>query len=225
MIDTKEVRRRIEAIVGPAMDGEPADPEADVGSRRWWRSRRNAVRTRVEDQLRNLGNAIAEGGTATMQQHEAAHRVIENLKDDLRLGRAAYARVQMGRMPKLLAYIESINDQIDIWNDVTQLSPKELLDVKGKLQTELDHIMRVADMVLDAPTPLAGRVAKPVIDESSREEKARRQVLQGFLLEINQILRRKAIEQGLLEAPGTPAVVEVVDGGRTDPAGTSSNPS
>lgn len=224
-LNRDQIRARIRSITKNRLDPD----EAEIGSGEFWKGRRRAMSTRVDDQLRLLAGAIAEGGGATVEHSVEAHRVVENLKDDLRLGRAVYARVQMGRVPRLLAMIESVNDQVEAWGDVTQLSIDELLAVKSKLQVEIDHALKIADAVLDAPTPLAGRVAKPVIDESSREEKARRQVLQAFLLEIDNILRKKAQDQGLLEAPGRTSLAagqvveaEVVGGDGRDPSRTDS---
>lgn len=222
-LNRDQIRARIRAITRNRTDPD----DVEIGSAEFWRGRRRAMSTRVDEQLTLLSNAIAHGGSATTELAVEAHRVVENLKDDIRLGRAAYARVQMGRVPRLLAMIECINDQVEGWAEVTQLSVDELLSVKGKLQSEIEHALRVADSVLDSPTPLAGRISKPVIDESSRDEIARRQVKQAFMLEIASILRKKAIQQGLLESPlaklqeATVVEAEVVGDGR-DHAGTDS---
>lgn len=175
--------------------------DASVGDLAWWRGRKRAVRDPRTEELGKVTSAVARGGGAIEHEEEIAHRVVHGLKDDLRLARAAFARVQMGRVPRLLQWLEEINDRVESWDLITSMGPEELLKVKASIQSELAGALSLVEKVLDSPVPLASRVQKPKIDESSREEKAKRAVLQAFMLEFDQVLREGAIERGLLESP------------------------
>lgn len=208
--------------------------DASVGDLGWWRGRRRAVRDQRTEELGRVTSAVARGGGAIEHEEEIAHRVVHGLKDDLRLARAAYARVQMGRVPRLLEWLEEINARVESWELLASMGPEELLKVKASIQSELASALSLVEKVLDGPVPLASRVQKPKIDESSREEKAKRAVLQAFMLEFDQVLREGAIERGLLESPvvmrdklaGEAVVeaeaVEVVGGGADHEGGADS---
>lgn len=218
------VRDKIAAITGQN-EAETSDPERR-GSAAWWAERRRAMRTPREDDVEALAAAVADGGGVLMREHQdLAHRVIENLKDDGRLAMAAFARLQMGRVPKLMRILDAANLDLEIWQELTALGPEQLLALKASVMKEISAALRLTDSVMKNPTPLAGRIQRPTIDPATREEKAKRAVMQQAYLTHNLLLEYEA---GVVTRPkpieryqGETIDAEVVSGGR-DSSGTDS---
>jgi len=205
---------RLREAVGRASESVENDFNPDTGNQKWWHGRASGVQTEGEAALSSIAGAVARGGgTIIRRLQPLAHEIADNLKDDLRVSRAAAARVGVGMLPQLYAQLDDCNERLGRWREIVAPGPDQLLKEKRSILLEMAMIERRIDAVLSGSAPLAGRVTKPKEDPESRDARAHRGMMQQMHLAYRNLNQKRAIAAGVIEDPikKKPVPVEAVE--------------
>jgi hypothetical protein len=187
----------------------PTNPAID--NEEWWKGRERVIDSESIETLNEISKIVGRGGGVISEAEErVAWKVVNNFKDDLRVHRVAYARAQAERLPRLTAMANHCLDKMVDWDVVKALPPDLLL----KLMDSLAKQMRDADAVIadvaQGPQAITKRSrAKVRIETTTREENAKRAVLQDFLREVDKMLAEEAAKVMENGVPASQALIEL----------------